>query len=140
MELIRYRIPYGGMEWGSAGYALSDLRVTRSPAAYIGSSGLTIVVVVLAAIAALALTRAFDRRLLWPVGAALVMFAVAALLPLPVADAEPFPVAIVQGSTPCPFEHCADERIGTFRNHLELTGTIEARTVDLVVWSESSMG
>lgn len=140
VELLRYRVPYGGMEWGAAGYALSDLFITRSPAFLIGTSGLTILVVALAAIAALALDRAFDRRLRWPVAVVLTMFAAAALFPSPVSDADPLRVAIVQGSTPCPFEHCADERLGTFLNHLELTQGIEDGSVDLVVWSESSMG
>lgn len=140
MELVRYRIPYGGMEWGAAGYALSDLGITRAPAAFIGTSGLTILVVILAAITALALTRDFDRRLWWPGVAVLVVFGASSLAPVPVLDVDPLRVSIVQGSTPCPFEHCANERLGTFRNHLELTRTIAPGTVDLVVWSESSMG
>ncbi len=140
MEQIRYRVPYGGMEWGAAGYALSDLPVTRSPAFVIGTSGLTILVVVVAAIAALAFNRTFDRRLWWPVAAVLVVYAAVAIFPSPASDADPLRVAIVQGSTPCPFEHCADERLGTFLNHLALTQGIEAGSADLVVWSESSMG
>ena len=49
--------------------------------------------------------------------------------------------AIVQGSTPCPFEHCPpDERLRTFQQHLELTRTIEPGSVFLVVWSEGSTG
>lgn len=140
MELVRYRVPYGGMEWGAAGYALSDLAPTRLPAPLVGTSGLTVLVVALAAVGATALTRTFTRRLWWPVALALAVFGIAALVPKPVSDADPLIVAIVQGSTPCPFEHCADERLGTFNNHLSLTQTIEAGSVDLVVWSESSMG
>ncbi len=50
-------------------------------------------------------------------------------------------VAIVQGSTPCPFEHCPpDERLRTFQQHLALTRTIEPGSVSLVVWSEGSTG
>jgi apolipoprotein N-acyltransferase len=50
-------------------------------------------------------------------------------------------VAVVQGSTPCPFEHCApDERLRTFQQHLALTRTIEPGSVFLVVWSEGSTG
>jgi apolipoprotein N-acyltransferase len=50
-------------------------------------------------------------------------------------------VAVVQGSTPCPFEHCSpDERLRTFQQHLELTRTIEPGSVELVVWSEGSTG
>src|SRR5690606_19630815 len=50
------------------------------------------------------------------------------------------PVAIVQGSTPCPFIHCDNERYGTYLQHLELTRTIPEGAVDLVVWSEGSTG
>ena len=32
MELIRYNFPFGGLEWGAAGYALSDAWATRLPA------------------------------------------------------------------------------------------------------------
>jgi apolipoprotein N-acyltransferase len=50
-------------------------------------------------------------------------------------------IAIVQGSTPCPFEHCSpDERLRTFQQHLELTRTIEPGSVSIVVWSEGSTG
>jgi apolipoprotein N-acyltransferase len=48
---------------------------------------------------------------------------------------------IVQGSTPCPFEHCPpDERLRTFEQHLTLTREIEPGSADLVVWSEGSTG
>jgi len=51
------------------------------------------------------------------------------------------PVAIVQGSTPCPFEHCPpDERLRTFQQHLALTETIPGSSGGLVVWSEGSTG
>jgi apolipoprotein N-acyltransferase len=54
---------------------------------------------------------------------------------------EPTPVAVVQGSTPCPYEKCPpDERLRTFQQHLALTGDIEPGTVDLVVWAEGSSG
>jgi apolipoprotein N-acyltransferase len=49
-------------------------------------------------------------------------------------------VAIVQGSTPCPLTHCPDERLLTYQQHLELTKTIPAGSVDLVVWPEGSTG
>lgn len=143
MELVRYRIPYGGMEWGAAGYALSDSLVTRFPAVMVGTSGLTVLVVTIAAIGALAATRNFHSRLWWGVGGVLAVYLLAGLL-LAVrgqSDADPLSAAIVQGSTPCPFEHCPpDQRLGTFSQHLELTRTIEAGSVDLVVWPEGSLG
>ena len=140
-ELLRYHIPVGGLEWGAAGYALSDNLYMRLPASAIGTSGLTVVVVMFAAVGALAATRSWDRRLLWSflvLGVVLIATVPSIVFHI---DHGPRTVAIVQGSTPCPFEHCPpDERLRTFGQHLELTKTIEAGSVDLVVWSEGSTG
>jgi apolipoprotein N-acyltransferase len=141
MEVVRYRFPVGGQEWGAAGYALSDMLYLRMPASAVGTSGLTVLVVVFAAMIALAMAGSWDRRLLWAL--LLPVAAVAAAVPsmITVTDAGPFPVAVTQGSTPCPFEHCPpNERLRTFEQHLALTETIEPGSVNLVVWPESSTG
>lgn len=141
MEVVRYRFPVGGQEWGAAGYALSDNLYLRLPAEAVGTSGLTVIVIVFAAMIALAMVRSWDRRLLW--ATTLPIAAMVASIPsiVSVSEAGPFPVAIVQGSTPCPFEHCPpDERLRTFEQHLALTETIEPGSVELVVWPESSTG
>lgn len=141
IEVVRYRFPVGGQEWGGAGYALSDNRYIRLPASVVGTSGLTVIVVLLAAMLALALVRQWDNRIRW---AGLVPLAVmVASLPSIMTryDVGGFPVAIVQGSTPCPFEDCPpNERLRTYQQHLALTETIEPGSVDLVVWPESSTG
>jgi apolipoprotein N-acyltransferase len=98
-------------------------------------------VVVIASVIALAVTRNWDSRLLW----SFAVLGVAVIAALPSAIFEPDTgertVAIVQGSTPCPFEHCPpDERLRTYQQHLALTETIEPGAVDLVVWSEGSTG
>lgn len=135
IEFIRYRFPIGGFEWGAWGYALSDVSAARAIARWIGTTGLT--VVTMAAAAGLATAR--WRVAAIPAGTAAVLLVVGAVLaPLP--SGEPTPAAIVQGSTPCPFEDCPDERLGTYRQHLELTRTIEPGDADLVVWSEGSTG
>lgn len=141
MEVFRYRFPVGGQEWGAAGYALSDNLYLRLPAKGVGTSGLSVIVVLLAAMISLAMDRSWDRRLAW--FALLPMAAVVASVPSinTVPSDRPFPVAIVQGSTPCPFEHCPpNERLRTFEQHLALTETIERDSVELVVWPESSTG
>jgi apolipoprotein N-acyltransferase len=141
IELVRYRFPVGGLEWGAAGYALSDNLYFRLPAAAIGTSGLTVLIVMLAGVLALALTRDWEHRLLWSLP--IVFLAMIAAVPSIIfhTDVGPRTVAIVQGSTPCPFEHCApDERLRTYEQHLELTTTIAPGSVDLVVWSEGSTG
>lgn len=132
-EFVRYRFPVGGFEWGGLGYSLSDLSPARDAARWIGTSGLTLGLV---SIAAGALSRTW--RSIVPV-AGVVVVAVGASLPgLPTGPL--VRVAIVQGSTPCPFDHCPDERLITYVQHLELTRTIPSGRVDLVVWSEGSTG
>lgn len=142
MELIRYHFPVGGFEWGAAGYALSDNLVTRLPAAVIGTSGLTILVVLLAAEITLAFQAPSARLLAAPIATvAIAMGVFVILLPgIPSGDPDQ-PVSIVQGSTPCPFEHCPpDERLRTYELHVELTRTLEPETAGLVVWPEGSTG
>lgn len=141
-ELLRYHFPVGGFEWGAAGYALSDQMFTRFPAAVIGTSGLTILVILIAAMAAQLITRHIGLATLW--GALLTVVVVVGsflwwLLGGIVAGAG-HPASIVQGSTPCPFEHCPpNERLRTFEQHLELTETLEGDQ-GLVVWAEGSTG
>ena len=143
MEVFRYRFPVGGLEWGAAGYALSDSYATRWPAMLIGTTGLTLLVVAIGAVVAQLVTRKVDR---W---SWVVPGAVALLLGTMVVwasgengdDIGVVDAAIVQGSTPCPYEKCSNERFLTFEQHLELTKTIPADgTIGLVVWSEGSTG
>lgn len=142
MELIRYRFPVGGLEWGAAGYALSDNVFTRQPAAVIGTSGLTILIVLIAALLACAFTNRSGWALIW--GSLVVVVIVAGSYTwsmLRTFDDVAAPVSIVQGSTPCPFEHCPpDERLRTYEQHLELTRTLEAGMSGLVIWPEGSTG
>ncbi|OFW54521.1 MAG: apolipoprotein N-acyltransferase, partial [Actinobacteria bacterium RBG_16_70_17] len=49
-------------------------------------------------------------------------------------------VAIVQGNSPCPREHCEGEKQLIYEGHLALTKSIAAGSVDLVVWGEDSFG
>ncbi len=141
MEAIRYRFPIGGLEWGGAGYALSDMSATRFAAWAVGTSGLTVLVALVGALGALALTRSWERRLVWAAPVLLVplLAAVPSLISSP--DGPAIDVVVVQGSTPCPFEHCPpNERLRTYQQHLELTRTIPPGSAELVVWSESSTG
>ena len=56
------------------------------------------------------------------------------------ADGPEMRISIVQGNRPCPGGRCPNERLIIFENHLELSRTIPAGSVDLVVWPESSTG
>lgn len=138
VEAIRYRLPVGGLEWGALGYALADVWPARTAARWIGTSGWT--VLVMAAAAGLASVR---RGVEW-MPAALPMALIAVFVGLG-ATAPSLPtgrvidVAVVQGSTPCPFVHCPDERYGTYLQHLDLTKSLRPG-LELVVWSEGSTG
>ncbi len=148
VELVRYNFPFSGLEWGGAGYALSGLAPVRSAAALIGTSGWTVLVVGVAAGLVLVLRVILERDTWswWLVAPfAMPALAIGTALALGAAAAEdapePTPVAIVQGSTPCPFEKCPpDERLRTFQQHLALTAEIDPGTAGLVVWAEGSSG
>jgi apolipoprotein N-acyltransferase len=138
LELFRYNIPLNGFEWGALGYALSDQPWARGLSSLVGTSGLTVLVVLLAG-SVLVLRKRLSSL------AAIVGVAVVVLIGFQLVSSgdpsAPISVAIVQGSTPCPFEHCApNERLRTYEQHLKLTKTITPGSVDLVVWSEGSTG
>lgn len=141
MEFIRYTFPFGGLEWGAAGYALSDLLVTRIPATLVGTSGLTLLAAASAALLAISLDRSWHRRL-WTAVAVIAVVSLGSLFALVGGSDAAYDVTVVQGSTPCPFEHCPpDERLRTYQQHLELTKTIpDGEGGLLVVWSEGSTG
>ncbi|MGA8038521.1 MAG: apolipoprotein N-acyltransferase [Acidimicrobiia bacterium] len=140
MEVVRYRFPFDGFEWGGAGYAVSDQAWARALAPLYGTSGVTVLVVMVAAALVFLVKKPTTPLLSIPI-ALLVVFLGWNWWGRPVSqDPVGVEVAIVQGSTPCPFEHCPDERLQTFQQHLELTRQIEPGSVGLVVWSEGSTG
>ncbi len=140
MELLRYHFPVGGLEWGAAGYALSDQIWSRFPAAVIGTSGLTVIVVAIAAILTLLVLRSSGRAtLLWGIGVVVVLGSSFLWLQGQILADVGRVATIVQGSTPCPFEKCPpNERLRTFEQHLALTQTLEQ--AGLVIWAEGSTG
>jgi apolipoprotein N-acyltransferase len=140
LEVVRVRFPVGGFEWGLAGYPMSEYAWARGAAQWIGTTGWG---VVLAATAAGVVVATEKRRVvgwLWgPILGAVGLLIGGAVAPA-LATGPEVRVAIVQGSTPCPLTHCPDERFLTYQQHLELTKSIPAGSVDLVVWSEGSTG
>lgn len=141
-ELVRYHYPVGGLEWGAAGYALSDNIVARLPASVIGTTGLTVLVVLTSAVLTLVVTGAGGRAALWAGGLVVVAVSTSHAWIASASEIDAgAPVTIVQGSTPCPFEHCPpDERLETYQQHLELTRSLDPGTAGLVVWPEGSTG
>ena len=141
MELIRYHFPFNGFEWGAAGYALSDQFWAREMAPLYGTTGVTVMVVLVGAAAVALARKPRNRWLLAPIPVLVFLAWWALWFQQEPTQYSGQTVAVVQGSTPCPFEHCApDERLRTFQQHLALTRTIEPGSVFLVVWSEGSTG
>ncbi|MGH9892473.1 MAG: apolipoprotein N-acyltransferase, partial [bacterium] len=135
---VRVRFPVGGFEWGLTGYAMGEYALTRSAADLIGTSGWGVLLVAWG----LGLLFAVKGKwvpLLLAVGSVVSVLLIGALIPERARGAA-VPVAIVQGSTPCPLTHCIGERRSTYEMHLIQTQTISATSVDLVVWPEGSTG
>ena len=114
---------------------------TRFPAVLVGVSGLTLLVVLIAALLAQIGRREFGRGVL--VGGFAVVLVISGSLVWTGTPTSTVARAfsIVQGSTPCPFEDCPpDERLRTYQQHLTLTEGIRPDEVGLVVWAEGSTG
>lgn len=141
-ELVRYHFPFSGLEWGGAGYALAGYPWARAMAPIVGVSGLTVLVVLIAAGFVL-LIRGETGSWIGGLGIGFAVLAAGTVLwnlPIP-GYSSSVDVAIVQGSTPCPYAKCPpNERLGTYEQHLRLTQTIGAGDADLVVWAEGSTG
>ena len=140
VEVIRVRFPVGGFEWGLTGYPMGEYRWTREAAAFVGTSGWGVVLMALAAGAVISFQqRQLTKPLLFSGLGIGILALLGALVPGRAAT-DTVRAAIVQGSTPCPLEHCFGERRTTYEMHLAQTRTIEAGSVDLVVWPEGSTG
>ncbi|MFZ0013942.1 MAG: apolipoprotein N-acyltransferase [Acidimicrobiia bacterium] len=116
--------------------------MTRVPASAVGTSGLTIMVVMIAALLTQAFTGGAGRAVAWSaIGTVVILAGSYAWVYGQGRDDIAAPVSVVQGSTPCPFEHCPpNERLGTFEQHLALTESLVAGSAGLVVWPEGSTG
>lgn len=140
MEFLRARFPFGGFPWGSAGYAIGNLDWMRGSAQWIGPTGWSVLVIGFAAGLVLSTEEEGDRRWVELSGGLILALTVLGAVFAPSAGGAPVRVAIVQGNSPCPRVHCADEKQTIFNNHLRLTRGLDPERVDLVVWGEDSFG
>ncbi len=139
MELVRLRFPFGGFGWGLAGYPMGEYALTRDATQFFGVTGWSVLLVGLAAGIVVWLRVSEPRPAAAVIGLTTLAVLGGVIAPA-VSDGNRVRVAIVQGSTPCPQERCSGERAATFETSLELTRSIRAGTVDLVVWPEGSTG
>jgi apolipoprotein N-acyltransferase len=140
MEFVRSRFPFGGLSWGSLGHPVGTLAWPRGAAQWIGSSGWAVVIVAMAAAVVLMFDEEADRRPLEIVGSLVIALTLLGAIFVPDARGAALRVAVVQGSSPCPGEHCEDEIQQIFAGHIELTTLIESGSVDLILWGEDSFG
>ncbi|MGH2580537.1 MAG: apolipoprotein N-acyltransferase [Actinomycetota bacterium] len=135
MEALRSRFPLGGFPWGSLGDPLvgSPLAALAPVAGGIGVAWLAAYVSALVAAA----VDGWVRPAAW--GLVPVVALVALSLPFAPrpSNGPTLDVAIVQGNVPLPPEPASRERTAlVLGQHVALTRTIPAGSVDLVVWPE----
>jgi apolipoprotein N-acyltransferase len=140
IELVRTHFPFGGFPWGSVGYAAAGNPGLIGSVQWVGPAGWTVVVVAFTAGLALLIEDKANWRFAVDTAVVVLLLAIAGGLFPPTAGGQAVRVAIVQGSTPCPRVHCQNENMRIFEDHLALTRTIPAGSVDLVVWAENSTG
>lgn len=138
-EFARERFPLGGFAWGMVGYPMGTYDATRHATQWIGTSGWSVVLALVAAGLVDAVIANRSRILL----AGLVAFAAltaAGAVWNPAPTGREIETAIVQGNVPCLGYHCPDERIQIYRMHLDVNARIPNGGADLVVWPEGSTG
>jgi apolipoprotein N-acyltransferase len=140
-EFSRERWPFGGFPWGALGNGVGSMAWPRGATQWIGTTGWSVIAVAVAATVALVANaeqvRVPARMALGSLGVLIVGGALFA----PSADGDPFRVAIVQGGSPCPRVHCANENELILQSHLELTAELSVDDdIDLVVWAENTLG
>ena len=140
LEFLRSRWPLGGFPWGAAGIPIGTIPGARGAAQWIGPTGWGVLVIAFAAAVVLLAEAEQDRRPLEVVTAFIVVLGALGLILAPDAGGTSLRVAIVQGNSPCPREHCEGEKQLIYEGHLSLTRSIAAGSVDLVVWGEDSFG
>lgn len=139
-ELLRVRLPFGGLSFGLLGHGVGSLSWPRGAAQWVGTSGWSVIAVGFAAGLVLMFDEEADRRPLEVVAAVVFALTLLGAIFMPSAQGGEIRVAVVQGGTPCPVVHCEDEHELIFQRHLDMTTLIESRSVDLIVWGEDSFG
>ncbi|HEX2497197.1 MAG TPA: apolipoprotein N-acyltransferase [Actinomycetes bacterium] len=149
VELLRARIPWGGMPWGRL--AFGQVGTPLTPYAALG--GTPLVTFVTAAIGAslaylVVAGLAGRRRMLGGAIAAVAIVAAigaTALVPTPTAGERTVTVALVQGNVPRLGLDFLGQREAVLRNHIALTDELARRVAtgelpqpDLVIWPENA--
>ena len=129
-----------GFPWNLAGYALVDYAALRQPAAWVGSYGLSLITVFVAALPGAALMAAGRRRLtmsLMALAGIVTMWAVGTLRLQSDAPQPPdVDLRIVQGNIPQEEKWAPENREATFARYLELS--TRPGDFDVLLWPETA--
>jgi apolipoprotein N-acyltransferase len=146
MEVVRSGWPFSGMPWGRLAYAVID--TPAAPAmAYVGATGVSFALALLAALLTWLLVARGRRRLLGVAGIAVVLATVAAadVRPWRAGETGSLRVAVVQGDVPGPGNDILWDHRQVTRNHSEATIGLAERVrdgvsqrPDFVLWPENS--
>jgi apolipoprotein N-acyltransferase len=139
-EWVRAHFPFGGFPWGSVGYAAGGNPGAIGSVQWIGPAGWSILAVGVAAGIVLLVEQVENWRYVVDTGAVVLLLAMGGALLAPQAEGTEMDVAIIQGGSPCPMTRCQNENKRIFERHIELTRSLPAGSVDLVVWPENSTG
>ena len=140
LEFIRGRFPFGGFPWGDIGYPAAGLPGAIGSVQWIGPSGWTVLVVAFAAGAALVIENHTNWRMVVDAGSVIALLVIGGALFAPAPGGQAWRTAIVQGGSPCPMTRCQNENQRIYEQHMALTRTIPAGSVDFVIWPENSTG
>lgn len=146
-ETLRESAPVVGFPWGQLSQSQGVFPWLLQISQVGGGKTVSVVLLTVNALVALAILESRPARRVLVVGAAAAV--IAAMVPLTyvipridgnpsAGESEPLRIGIVQGNA-SPGVQVEDER-ERVRRHLELTRTLADENLDLVVWAESSVG
>lgn len=149
IELLRARLPWGGMPWGRLAFGQTDTPLT--PYAALGGAPLVtfVTAVIGAGLAYLVVAGLAGRRrmLAGAIAAVAIVTALgaAAAVPTPTAGERTVTVALVQGNVPRLGLDFLGQREAVLRNHIAVTDELARRVAtgelpppDLVIWPENA--
>ena len=139
-EWVRAHFPFGGFPWGSVGYAAGGTPGAIGSVQWIGPSGWSILAVGVAAGLVLLIEDIKEWRFVVDAGVVVLLLVMGGSILGPQPSGEEIAVAIIQGGSPCPMTRCQNENQRIYQRHMDLTRTVAAGSVDLVVWPENSTG
>lgn len=150
LEMARGAIPFGGFPWGTLGLALHGLAPARRAAAWVGTSGLSGIIVAGSSLALSLLARQLNARAgdgssvphqtrriqaLLTLSALVLLTGLPSALPRP-KEGRPVRIAIVQAGIERPWTSPPDPLV-VLEEHIGLTRQLRGENLDLILWGEN---